>query len=107
MFHLAEISCLFCRSMIQKMMILFNVKEAVDILLVTGYRKAICGLGLDDKVSLKAALIDYHSLLEVKAEMDQFMDGLADCGVLEYIRRFSDLMKPLFTNCCHKPLTAG
>lgn len=85
---------------------MFSV-EAADILLVTGYRKAICGLTLDDKAGLNAALIDYHCLLKVKAKMDQFMDGLADCGVLEYIRQFPYLMRPLFTDCCHKPLTAG
>ena len=62
---------------------------------------------MDDKVSLKAALIDYHCLLKVKIEMDQFIHELADCGVLEYIRRFPDLMRPLLTDCCHKPLTAG
>ena len=88
------------------MKVLFSV-EAADVLLVTGYRKAICYLRLDDKVRLKAALIDYHCLLKVKAEMDQFMDGLADCGVLEHIRQYPDLMRPLFTDCSHKPLTAG
>ena len=89
------------------MKVLFNIEEAADVLLVTGYRKAICDLRLNDKVSLKAALIDYHCLLKVKAEMDQFMDGLADCGVLEYIRQFPDLMRPLFTDCSTKQLTAG
>ena len=87
--------------------VLFNVDEAIDFLVVTGYRKAICNLGLQDKESLKAALLDYHCLLKVKAEMDQFINGLADVGVLEYVRKHPDLLKPLFTDCYHKPLTAG
>ena len=58
--------------------VLFNVDEA---LVVTGYRKAVCSLRLKDKENLKAALLDYH-LIKVKAEMDQFGDGLADLGVL-------------------------
>ena len=74
---------------------------------VTGYRKAICNLTLQDKESLKSALLDYHCLLKVKAEIDQFAGGLADVGVLQYVKQFPDLMKPLFTDCGHKPLTAG
>ena len=62
------------------MKVLFNIEEAADVLLITGYNTAICDLRVDDKVSLKAALIDHHCLLKVKVEMD---DGLADCGVLE------------------------
>ena len=87
--------------------VLLSVDEVSEYLVVTGYRKAICNLGVMDKGSLKAALLDYHCLLKVKAEMDQFMDGLNDVGVLEYIRKYPDLLKPLFTDCSHKPLTAG
>lgn len=87
--------------------VLFNVEEVSEYLVVTGYRKAVCNLGLGDKGSLKAALLDYHCLLKVKAEMDQFVDGLADVGVLEHIRKYPDLLKPLFTDCCRDPLTAG
>lgn len=90
-----------------KIKVLLNVDEVSEFLMVTGYRKAICNLGVQDKGSLKAALLDYHCLLKVKAEMDQFMDCLDDVGVLEYIRKYPDLLRPLFTDCFHKPLTAG
>ena len=50
--------------------VLFNVNKASELLFVTGYRKAI---GSQDKGNIKAALLDYHCLLKVKAEMDQFM----------------------------------
>ena len=46
--------------------LLFNVEEAAELLLATGYRKAICSLGLEDQGCLKASLLDYHCLLKVK-----------------------------------------
>ena len=73
--------------------LLFNVEEAAELLLATGYRKAICRLGLEDKESLTAALLDYHCLLKVKAEMDQFANGLEEVGVLQYVKEHPN-MKP-------------
>ena len=43
--------------MIKKVMMIF---KAADVLWVTGYSKAICGFLMDDKASLKAALVDYR-----------------------------------------------
>ena len=66
------------------------------MLFATGFRKAVCSLGVADKPVLKSSLIDYHCLLKVKAEMDQFADGLSSLGVLDAVKKQPDVMKPLF-----------
>ena len=76
--------------------VIFNVDEAADLLFATGFRKAVCNLGLQDVPIIKSSLIDYHCLLKVKAEMDQFLDGLSVLGILDAIRSKPDVMKPLF-----------
>ena len=51
--------------------------------IATGYRKAVADLTVNDCPSA-----DYHLMTEVKAEMDQFRDGLSTFG-------FSDMMKTI------------
>ena len=62
----------------------------------TGYRKALCLLTVCDKEELTKTLRDYHTLIKTKAEMDQLCEGLESLNVLENIRKYSSLMKPLF-----------
>ena len=85
---------------------IFNVDEASELLFATGFRKAVCSLGVANKPILKSNLIDFHCLMIVKAEMDQFADGLSSLGILHAIRKQSDVMKPLFVAQKCK-LTAG
>ena len=66
---------------------IFNVDEASELLLDTGFRKAICSLAMGDKPMLKSSLIDFHCLMKVKTEMDQFIDGLFSLGVVDAIRK--------------------
>lgn len=66
------------------------------MLFPTGFRKPVCSLGVADKSVLKSSLIDYHCLLKVKAEMDQFADGLASLGILDAVKKQPEVMKPLF-----------
>ena len=43
--------------------------------------------------------MDYHSLVKIKAELDQFIEGLNTLDVLSFIRKHSKLMGTLF---CHQ-----
>ena len=52
----------------------FAIDEAAELILSTGFRKPLCSLALEDKASLKSILLDYHCMLKVKAEMDQFAE---------------------------------
>ena len=52
----------------------FAMNEAAELLLSTGFQKPICSLAMEDKECLRSVLLDYHCLLKVKAEMDQFAD---------------------------------
>ena len=85
---------------------IFNIEEASELLFAPGFRKAVCSLGVADKLILKSSLIDFHCLMKVKAEMDQFADGLTLLGILDAMRKQPDVMKPLFVAQKCK-LTAG
>ena len=64
----------------------FIMDEALDLLTATGYRKAAAQLTLDERHNVVDALLDYHLMGKVKAEMDQFIDGLGCIGLLEALR---------------------
>ena len=73
-----------------------NKGDNDTLLLETGFRKALCHLTTADKPVLKATLRDYHSLIKIKPELDQFSDGLKTLGVLDLIQKYPSLMSPLF-----------
>ena len=77
-----------------------------SLLLETGFRKPLCLLVTDDKPNMKKAISDNHSLVKIKPELDQFLDGLKTLGVLEKIR-YPSLMSPLFTDQGKKELSKG
>ena len=52
----------------------------------TGYTMALCQVTMADKDGLKNALRDYHSLITIKAELDQLSEGLHTCEVLTYMQ---------------------
>ena len=54
-------------------------------------------LMLSDKASLQATLL----LLQVKAELDQFVKGLTMCGILDSVQKHPMMMAPYFV---HVPL---
>ena len=85
---------------------LFSVDEAAGVLLETGFRKAICNLGLSDKASLRSTIVDYHCMLKVKASMDQFAEGLQELHVLDVMKKHPDVMRQFFVDEC-RPFTAG
>ena len=59
-----------------------------------------------DRQRLQEMILSYHCLLKVKAEMDQFWEGLSSLGVLQALTQNPSLMRNLFLSSSHK-LTAG
>ena len=76
----------------------FAVDEISALLMETGYRKAVMHLTLYDKPSLRAALLDYHCVLKVKAAIDQYAEGLQQLMVLDLVQKFPSLAKPFFVS---------
>lgn len=74
----------------------FDDSDNELMILETGYKKPLSLLVLSDKASLQATL-RAQVLLKVKPELDQFMEGLALCGVLDFVRRHPMLMACYFT----------
>ena len=61
----------------------------------TGYRKPLALLTCDDKPGIKKAIHDYHTLVKIKPELDQFSDGLKMLNVLQTMKMYPSLMSPL------------
>ncbi len=61
---------------------------------------------MSDKPAIKSSLLDYHCMIKVKGAMDQFAEGLEELRVLQLIKRFPALTKPLFVST-NQVLTAG
>ena len=62
----------------------FSIDEGANLLNETGYRKTVCSLKLSDRPAVLGALLDYHLITKVKAEMDQFK-GLQTLGYLQVL----------------------
>ena len=52
------------------------------LLLETGYRKPLSTISCEDKPFTKKAVCDYHTLVKIKPELDQFSEGLETLNVL-------------------------
>lgn len=84
---------------------MFGRSEFELVLWETGYKKPLSSLGLTDREVLMSTL-QVHVLSRVKAELDQFRDGLGMFGVLKAMETHSALMAPLFTHTWEM-LTSG
>lgn len=74
-----------------------------------GYKKSGLDLTVNDKFEVTNILAAYHTLVKVKAEMDQFTSGL-QCinGLLPMLKSHPSAMKTLFVaDKDRKVLTAG
>ena len=77
---------------------MFLDSDKESILLETGLRSALCQLNCVDKGAIKSAIINYHSLITIKPELDQFVGGgLKILGIHEAIKQYPHLMTPFFT----------
>ncbi len=68
------------------------------LLLETGYRKPLSSLSCEDKPCIKKALRDYHTLVKIKPELDQFSDGLETLNVLPTMKKYPSIMSSLFVD---------
>ena len=59
-------------------------------------------LDLSDRYNIVQSMATHYSIVSVKAELDQFVDGLRASGVLELFQKFPTVMRP--TLLCKEPL---
>ena len=71
-----------------------------------GYFRALSMVSVDDKKDIIAAVTTFYIFIKVKAAMDQFQQGLEAAGVLSYMRKYTDLIRPMFVDES-VPFTAG
>ena len=71
----------------------------MDLLVATGFRKPVCNLKLADRPAILSALMEYHLMAKMKAEMDQFKEGLNVLGFLDIVKRKAGLWEPFFIHC--------
>lgn len=86
---------------------IFEDSDTSGKLLETGYRKPLTSITVNDREVIAVVLKLYHTLIKVKAEIDQFVDGLRCLGIDRYIKQYPELMEPVFVNMPRKRLTAG
>ena len=86
---------------------IFADNDTSDKLLETGYRKPLTSLTLNDREEIVGVLKLYHTLIKVKAEIDQFVEGLQCLGIHGYMKLYPELMEPVFVNKNCKSLSAG
>jgi hypothetical protein len=76
-------------------------------LLRCGFTKPPVSIKLEDKGVIVQAISLHQSILQCKAEIDQFADGLKSLGVLSAIRRHPDQFKKFYCIDPFKKLTSG
>ena len=79
-----------------------------SLLLQTGFTRPLQDLTVADKDNIITGLKQYHCMIKLQAEMDQFCQGLDELGILQYVREHPAVMRQLFV--CDKlslNLTAG
>ena len=67
--------------------------DACDVLVDCGFTKPLVQLSLDDVSVLTKRTSLHCTLLRVKSELDQFMGGLHEAGVLDAMQK---ILRPLF-----------
>ena len=77
------------------------------LLLETGYRKSLSLLSCEDKPCIKKALRDYHTLVKIKPELDQFSDGLETLNILPTLKQYPSLISSLFVDRGNDHLNKG
>jgi phenylalanine-4-hydroxylase len=86
---------------------IFKDQGALELLLVTGFRRSLQSITINEKSTLITCLTDYHCLLKSKAEMDQFLMGLETLGIHQAIKDMPDTLKCFFVTDVDNMITAG
>ena len=60
------------------------------------YNKPLSQLSLLDRDESCKTVKDYHTLIKILPEMDHFNAGLQMLGVLDMLRKYPEIMQPLF-----------
>ena len=84
----------------EQLKLVFDQEPEQSLVYDTGYNKAMCLITLNDNKCLKTALRDHYSVIKIKAEVDQFIEGLRTLDVLDCIKKCPALMRQLF---CYQP----
>ena len=56
----------------------------------------MCNLTIGDRNDIKNALLNYHLIAQVKAEIDQFVEGLPTFGFLSFVKADPHTWRPYF-----------
>lgn len=83
------------------------VNSHFTTLVECGFTKPSARITFGDKSEIVQAVALHHVILRSKAELDQFCDGLALCGVLQAIKCHSSLTRNYFTIDGFQQLTSG
>ena len=86
---------------------LFEDEQWQTLLLETGYRKPLSCLTQQDTSGIKRILRNFYTFVRVKAEIDQFLEGLSCLGVIDAVKKHPMLMQPLFIPSESCQLTKG
>ena len=81
--------------------------DSSEVLTQAGYTKPLNLVTMEMKGQLIRALLIHFGLLCVKAELDQFKEGLLKGILLIEIQHNHSLFLPVFTSDGEEPLTAG
>ena len=83
----------------------FHLTSLFNSSICIGYRKPLTSITLSDKSEI-VDILKCHCQKTTIPDMDQFAEGLESLGILSYIRKYPDLMRPLFVAEQQEPLTA-
>ena len=72
--------------------------NACDVLLECGFTKPLCTLKLNDVSPLIKNFALHSTILKIKSELDPFVDEINAAGVLQSIRKYPELFRPLFVS---------
>ena len=80
--------------------------QALDTLIECGVTKPLAKLSLQDVDTVARTVALHTTILRVKAELDQFVCGLNEAGILDSIRAYPEFFRPMFVYQ-HEEITAG
>ena len=73
----------------------------------TGYRIPFTLLKVTDKASLCKAIREYHTIIKILPEINQFGEGLEVLGVMTMIRKNPKLLSLYFIDEVNRPIDKG
>jgi len=73
----------------------------------TGFRVPLSCVKVTDKTSLCKAVREYHTIIKILPEVNQFGEGLEVLGVLTMMRKYPELLSDYFIDKEKKPINKG